>query len=89
MCFHTSEKMHREAFKAKMNLRGEKYRGFKHMEFDIKKEDINGTYTNVNGGAGGLPQAVAWMLSISLYAPYHSYIYDAFHNTMFLHINRI
>lgn len=74
---YESERIHREAFKAKMNLRGEKYSNFTHVEFDIKQNVVSGSRSVLNvSPCCGLPQAIAWLLSISLYSPYHSYIYD-------------
>lgn len=68
-----NEKDHRTAFIAAMKLRG--LAGFRNMELKITQENVIGSTVWVNQGAG-LPQALAWMLSVPLYATEGSYIYD-------------
>lgn len=68
-----SENNHRDAFKAKMKLFGKKYEIQRHLEFDINITAITGKYENAR--CMGLPQAVAWLLSVPLYASDDSYIY--------------
>ena len=70
-----SEKFAREAIKAKLATIGPKFRGFSHTEITVTQEQINGSYMQAYQG-GGLPQAVAWLLSVPIYASENSYIYD-------------
>lgn len=70
-----SEKIAREAIKAKLSTMGSKFRGFSHTELAINQEQINGPFMQAFQG-GGLPQAVAWLLSVPIYASENSYIYD-------------
>lgn len=71
-----SEKKQRDAFKAKMNLRGDRYSQFCHMTFDVsnKYEGFNSSKF-VSIQSGGLPQSIAWLFSIPLYVPDMSYVY--------------
>ena len=71
---YQNEVKHREAFKAEMKKRDPKYANIRHIEFNIAQNAINGEYINVN--TRGLPQAVAWLLSIPLHVTSGSYVYD-------------
>lgn len=74
----SSEKGHRDAFKAKMKLKGDKYSNFKHITFDVNAEyeDPSQKFKSAPSvQQGGLPQAIAWLLTIPLYVPDNSYIY--------------
>lgn len=70
-----NEKAHRLAFIAKAKLRD--IGVFKHIEMHITQEDIMGkpAYLEANQGRG-LPQALAWMLSVPILAEEGGYIYD-------------
>lgn len=70
---YNNEKIHREAFKAGMRL---KYGDIqiRHLEIDVSSEMVSGT--NIPWIPSGLPQSVAWLLSVPLYVPPKSYIYD-------------
>lgn len=73
---YENEKAHRIAFLATMQVRG--LGGFKHMELTISQTDIMGNINyDIQAKQGaGLPQAVAWLLSVPLYAEEGAYIYD-------------
>lgn len=71
---YQTEKLHREAFKAKMKLRGDKFANIRHTEFTINQDTITGPMLNTH--CGGLPQAVGWLLSIPVYVVSGSYVYD-------------
>ena len=64
---YETERLHREAFKAKLKLRGEKFANINHTEFNISTKTVSGN--NIDTAPGGTPQAIAWILSIPLYAP--------------------
>lgn len=68
-----SEKLHREAFKSLLDTRNKKYRKINHIELSIYN-DITGKYRQRR--LGGLPQAVAWMLAVPLFASANSFIYN-------------
>lgn len=70
---HDSEVAYRNAFKAKMNLRGSRYANFKHIELEIGSTSDKGFAWPVSGG---LPQAIAWLLSIPLYMNDGDYVYE-------------
>lgn len=67
-----NEKDHRIAFMAAMKLRG--LGDFRNLELKISQNNVIGDTVWVNQGAG-LPQAVAWLLSVPIYASDDSYIY--------------
>lgn len=72
-----AESNHREAVKAKLKLRGDKFDGFTHVNFDIKQERCSdGSYLNAIGG--GLPQAIGWLFLAPLYIPSGSYVYNGY-----------
>lgn len=68
-----SEKDHRLAFAAKMNIQG--LGGFQSTEVNITQETISGGFLASSAGAG-LPQALAWLLSVPIYAEQDAYVYD-------------
>lgn len=69
-----SEKAHRELLKSKLNcmefMNGNK---INHTNIKIENTTISGNALYLN--APGLPQSIAWMISIPLYIPDNSYIY--------------
>lgn len=70
-----SEEIHRKAFKAKLMTMNKTYAG-KHinqLEFTIDMTCVSGSFQNIYGA--GLPQAVAWLLSIPICAKDNAYIY--------------
>lgn len=67
-----SEKLHRQLFKSKMNLKGPKYGSFTHKEIVITENDLNDGIYISNAGFG---QAVIWALSIPLYCSSGDYVY--------------
>lgn len=71
----SSEKIAREAIKAKLNTLGPKFANFSHTEITVSQEQKTGSFLQAIQG-GGLPQAVAWLLSVPLFAEENSYIYD-------------
>lgn len=70
---YETEKLHREAFKAKLKLRDEKFNNINHTEFDISTNTISGNFMDVQ--RGGNPQSIAWLLSIPLYTTSGSIVY--------------
>lgn len=70
-----SERIHREAFKRKMATRNSSWAttDINHLEFDISMNTISGKMQDIYGA--GLPQAVAWLLSVPICARENSYIY--------------
>ncbi len=70
---YNNERISREAFKAAMKL---KYGDLqiRHIEIDVSVNSVSGC--GLSAYPGGLPQSVAWLLSIPLYATPKSYIYD-------------
>lgn len=71
-----TEQKYREAFKAKMKLREERFSNFSHVEIETKISHLQGDYINPSHGKQmGLPQAVGWLLSVPIYIPDNSYIY--------------
>lgn len=70
-----SEKMHREAIKAKLKLLGPKFTGFKHTEFIIEEDRVTGSLLQAVHERGGSPQLVGWMLNAVNYAENDSYVY--------------
>lgn len=70
-----SERIHRNAFKQKMATRNSSWAAasINHMEFDISMNTISGKMQDIYGA--GLPQAVAWLLSVPICAREDSYIY--------------
>lgn len=68
-----SELACREAFKAKLRTRGKKYSRINHIELSVNEERVSGKFEPVD--SCGLPQAVAWLLSVPLYARQDTYIY--------------
>lgn len=71
---YQTEKLHRESFKANMKLCGEKFGNIRHMELTISETICSGNRAFTNNS--GLPQAVAWMLGVPMYATENSYIYS-------------
>lgn len=63
----------REAFKAKLRASDKKYSQINHIELTVNEERISGKFKSVD--SCGLPQAVAWLLSVPLYAHEDTYIY--------------
>lgn len=70
----TSETKYRSLFKEKMNKLGGNFANVRHMEIEISDKMVSGEPMYVKGG--GLPQSIAWLLSIPLYANKISYVYD-------------
>ena len=71
-----SEFFHRESFKSKMKCRGEKYSKFNHVEFNFNQRALEGNILQAFNTPYGSPQAVSWLLAITIHAANNSYIYD-------------
>ncbi|MCM1221204.1 MAG: 7-cyano-7-deazaguanine synthase [Lachnospiraceae bacterium] len=69
------EEIAREAIKAHLATFGPKFTGFKHTEIVVDQVTKSGGLLQTQQ-LGGLPQALAWMLSVPMYADQSSYIYD-------------
>lgn len=69
---YQTEKLHREAFKTKMALRG--HSAIRHTEFDIQAFTQSGDGLTQQGG--GLPQSIGWLLSIPFYVANGSKVYN-------------
>lgn len=70
-----SERMHRDAIKAKLKLMGPKFSDFKHVEFIIDEKMITGPLLQASQLRGGSPQLVGWILNVVNYADDNSFIY--------------
>lgn len=70
---YNNERISREAFKAAMKLKYGDVQ-IRHIEIDVSVNTVSGCDVYAHGL--GLPQSVAWLLSIPLYVPPKSYIYD-------------
>lgn len=70
---YQTEKLHREAFKAKLKLRGDKFSNINHTEFEINSNTVSGT--PMHPLSGGNPQSVAWLLSVPLYTSSGAFVY--------------
>lgn len=70
-----SEDVHRDAFKAKLKATNKTYatKPINHLEFKIDMKCVSGEFQDIYGA--GLPQAVAWLLSVPICAKDDSYIY--------------
>jgi 7-cyano-7-deazaguanine synthase in queuosine biosynthesis len=69
------ESNHREAFKSKMKLLGERFSNFNHHEFGI---NMIGDKVMSIPPLNGLPQAMGWLFMIPMYANENSYIYAGY-----------
>lgn len=71
-----NEKKYRDAFKAKMRLKGDKYSEFEHFEIDIAMNAVGDVdHGSIIGKGYGLPQAIGWMFSIPISMNPGSYLY--------------
>lgn len=70
-----SEEMHRDAFKAKLKTLNKTYaeKPINQIEFRIDMKAVSGDFPGLH--YSGLPQAVAWLLSVPICAKDDSYIY--------------
>lgn len=66
---------HREAFKSKMKLLGDRFANFTHSKFEINH---NGDSICFGGHMAGIPQALGWLFMIPMYANENSYIYAGY-----------
>lgn len=70
----SSEKSHRHLFKSKLDCMESMFgKKVNHTEIKITNSTISGNHAYVN--SSGLPQSIAWLLSIPIYIPDGSYIY--------------
>jgi len=70
-----SEEIARDAIKAHLATLGPRFTKFQHVEITVGQKMLSGPFLDTNQ-AGGLPQALAWLLSVPIYATDGSYIYD-------------
>lgn len=75
---YETEKMHREAFKSKVKLRGEKFANIRHTEIEFNQKTMSGDHLLHHGG--GYIQAVAWLLSIPIYTLHGAMVYTGIIN---------
>lgn len=70
-----NERIHRDIFKSKMKLLGDKFGNFEHHDFNINVED---NPLLIHRSLNGLPQALGWLFMIPMYAYEDSYIYASY-----------
>lgn len=71
-----SEQLHREAIKAKLALKGDRYKDFIHTEINITQQNISRRQLHLaSQGTFAYPQAISWISIITVYMGNGSYLY--------------